>query len=94
MGNHDRHKSTKYWKECGFNEVSKYPILFEEEFMLSHEPRYEIENGYYNIHGHLHNNHGSLYNKNKNIFYDVGVNGNNYKPIDFESVKKKLEIIL
>lgn len=68
MGNHDKHKSPTYWKEIGFEEVSKHPILFEDWFILSHEPRYEIYDKqlYYNIHGHLHS-HNNQYNSP--IFY-------------------------
>jgi calcineurin-like phosphoesterase family protein len=92
MGNHDRHRSTKCWKDIGFQEVSKYPILFQDKFLLSHEPRYEIgdTNLYYNIHGHLHS-HGSLYRPE--IFYNVCVERNNYRPVDFDVIKKKLNIL-
>lgn len=89
LGNHDRSHSTKYWKEVGFEDVSKYPILFENWFILSHEPRYEIADKklYYNIHGHLHS-HGSAYQPE--IFYNVCVERNNYTPVDFEVIKNKL----
>lgn len=88
-GNHDRSKSNNYWKSVGFEEVSKYPILFNNRFMLSHEPRYEIAGKglYYNIHGHLHS-HGSKYQPE--IFYNVSVERNDYTPVDFEMIKKKL----
>jgi calcineurin-like phosphoesterase family protein len=91
MGNHDRHHSMQYWKDVGFEEVSKHPILFEDKYLLSHEPRYEIrdKNLYYNIHGHLHS-HGSLYQPE--IFYNVCVERNNYRPVDFDKIKSELNI--
>lgn len=89
LGNHDTGHSLKYWKEVGFEHVSKYPILFDNWFILSHEPRYEIADKglYYNIHGHLHS-HGSAYQPE--IFYNVCIERNNYSPVDFEDIKIKL----
>ncbi len=75
LGNHDRRKSVTYWKSVGFNEVSKYPILFEEKYLLSHEPRYELDSN----------------NLNPSSFYNVCVEKTNYKPIDFEKIKEKLD---
>lgn len=89
MGNHDRGHSRKYWKSIGFEEVSKYPILFDDQFLLSHEPRYEIADKglYYNIHGHLHS-HGIAYQPE--IFFNVCIERNDYKPVDIETIRKKL----
>lgn len=55
LGNHDRSKSISWWKEVGFNEVYPYPIIYNDFFMLSHEPLYlNLEMPYVNIHGHTH----------------------------------------
>ena len=90
MGNHDKRKSTKYWKEVGFEDVSKYPILFDDKYLLSHEPRYEIASSrlYFNIHGHLHSKEVS--NKPE-MFFNVSVERNNYRPVDFEKVEMTFE---
>ena len=36
MGNHDGKRSYKWWLECGIEWVSKYPILYENNYILSH----------------------------------------------------------
>lgn len=89
MGNHDRRKSVTYWKSVGFDEVSKYPILFEDCFLLSHEPRYEIADKllYYNLHGHTH---GHDFQCTEEIFYNVCVERNRYRPVDLDTIKDKL----
>jgi calcineurin-like phosphoesterase family protein len=55
MGNHDRRHSVKWWLETGFNEVSAYPIIYKESYILSHEPVYlNSHMPYANIFGHVH----------------------------------------
>lgn len=54
LGNHDRRRSYSRWLNMGFNEVYKYPILYNSAILLSHKPIRKIK-GLYNIHGHLHN---------------------------------------
>lgn len=52
--------------------------------MLSHEPLYVNKNmPYCNIHGHIH----SLKYDSKS-FFNVSVECINYKPINFEEIKK------
>lgn len=88
MGNHDRHKTYSWWISVGFNEVYKYPILFDQEqrVMLSHEP--VSHNWQYNlIHGHLHT-HGSLYDDAR--MFNVSVERINYTPILYERVLDRL----
>lgn len=57
LGNHDIriHKQVKFWYECGFDEVYKYPIIYKKHFILSHEPVKHI-GVRYNLHGHIHDN--------------------------------------
>jgi len=85
LGNHDRKKSVKFWEEVGFNEVYKYPIIYKEWYMLSHEPIFLNENmPYINIHGHTHDKvYGGTSYKN------VSVEVTGYKPIDFETILSK-----
>jgi len=85
MGNHDRRKSTKYWKEVGFNEVSKYPICLDDFYWLSHEPMIMCDKSHYiNLHGHIHNNKLDSLNH-----YNVSVENNNNKPTDLNFLNKK-----
>lgn len=87
-GNHDSH-SNRYYHDMGFDEVSAYPILFRDFYMLSHAPlRESINTPYFNIHGHLHS-HGSLYDDEK--FFNVCVERNDYTPINFKKIEKHFQ---
>lgn len=53
-GNHD-HASDDFYRRCGFAEVSKYPILFADFYLLSHAPLILSETTpYMNLYGHIH----------------------------------------
>lgn len=53
-GNHDTASDAAY-REMGFSFVSRYPILYEGFWLLSHEPLYINRNmPYANIFGHIH----------------------------------------
>ena len=61
LGNHDRATKSVYL-EAGFREVSKYPIVWDRRYILSHAPIYQEEaydedlNLYFcNVYGHVHN---------------------------------------
>ncbi len=87
LGNHDRCKSVKWWGEVGFDEVYPYPIIYNNFFILSHEPVYLNEHmPYVNIHGHLHSN--KMDNEN---YVNVCVENINYKPIDLNIIIKRFE---
>lgn len=84
LGNHDRQKSVKWWLDVGFDEVYKYPVIYEGFYILSHEPVYiNKQMPYVNIHGHIH---GNKYEGNQYI--NVSVEHTEYKPINFEEIKK------
>jgi len=86
MGNHDRqiNRHPKYWRDIGFEEVFKYPIIYKEFFILSHEPVYLNENmPYVNIHGHIHSTKYSYRG-----YFNACVENINYTPIEFEAIKK------
>lgn len=52
-GNHDTY-SNSFYRECGFEEVSKYPILFDF-CLMSHEPLVLSQTTpYFNFYGHVH----------------------------------------
>lgn len=80
-GNHDRRKKPRWWVETGFLKVTNQPIVFENKFILSHEP---VPNSkYINIHGHVH--HRSL---NSKSHINVCVECINYTPILLEELYK------
>ncbi|MBC8061180.1 MAG: metallophosphoesterase [Clostridiaceae bacterium] len=83
IGNHDEGNTVSWWKEIGFDEVSRYPIIYNKFYILSHEPLYLNENmPYANIHGRIH----KLKYDSKQ-FFNVSVECINYTPIDFENIK-------
>lgn len=70
LGNHDRHvcKDMTYWYDCGFERVYDKPVLFQERYILSHEPVFTRQHldlsgtDLVNIHGHIHNSNQDFYN--------------------------------
>lgn len=55
MGNHDNW-SEQFYRDAGFHTVSRFPILWNDFYLLSHAPLQLSETTpYYNIYGHTHN---------------------------------------
>jgi len=82
LGNHDRGRSLKWWKDVGFDEVYPYPIIIDDFFMLSHEPLYLNNNmPFINIHGHTHSNSFDS-KQHVNVSLDVI----NFKPISLDEI--------
>lgn len=55
MGNHD-HWSEAFYRECGFETVSRFPIVYNNFFLMSHAPLQLSETTpYFNCYGHVHN---------------------------------------
>jgi calcineurin-like phosphoesterase family protein len=84
MGNHDSKRSYKWWLENGFEWVSKYPIIYEDFYILSHKPIPNLSSGFYNIHGHLHSKQTA-----DNNHFNVSLDNIGNKPIDFRKIKEK-----
>ena len=57
MGNHDTRKED-FYMECGFESVSRYPVLYNNHIFLSHQPlpKEIVPTGYINFFGHVHSN--------------------------------------
>jgi calcineurin-like phosphoesterase family protein len=89
LGNHDRHHSVTWWQKAGFNEVSAYPIIVNEFFILSHEPMYVNDNmPYANIFGHVHGN--PMYTDCSPQSFCVSVERIGYMPIEIEEIKHRM----
>lgn len=55
MGNHDNWSEQTY-RDMGFHTVSRFPILWNDFYLLSHAPLNLSETTpYYNLYGHVHN---------------------------------------
>ena len=86
LGNHDG-ASLKTYYEAGFEMVSKYPIILENFFILSHTPQFVTSDGLYaNIHGHVHNHPEYLPVTSRT--FNASAEMLNYTPINFEEIKK------
>lgn len=84
-GNHDSASDT-WFSYVGFTVL---PALFETfkdkygnslKILFTHEPIFDLPDGWFNIHGHLHgDNHRNIITTKHH--YDVGVDAHGYKPI-------------
>lgn len=84
-GNHDTW-SNSFYHEIGFSEVSKYPIIFRDFYMMSHYPLYmNINMPYVNIHGHTHSNCG---NRDSSKYFNASIERTSYAPINFKKIEK------
>lgn len=55
MGNHDQ-GSTQFYRDCGFAEVSRYPIVIKGFYIFSHAPLQMMHTApFFNYYGHVHN---------------------------------------
>ena len=83
MGNHDDRKSTKYWLKQGFNEVVKYPIIYDNKYVFSHRPIWESMGYFKNCCAHKHSKGIS----DANHFF-VSVELTDYKPVNIKLIDK------
>ena len=87
LGNHDMSHSEGFWKEAGFEFVSRYPICLDEFYWVSHEPMFLTSSmPYVNIHGHIHSKTMST-DSEPNQYVNVSVEHIAYTPILFEEIK-------
>ncbi len=83
-GNHDRLSEEEY-KKLGVLAVYDYPIVYENFWMVSHEPMYVNRNApYANIFGHIHSN--PEYRTVSPRSFCVSVERTEYKPVSFEEI--------
>ena len=89
MGNHDRSFDVRHWMELGFAEVYPLPVLFEDFYILSHEPLYvNTASPYANLFGHVHGN--PTYRTVSARSYCACVERNNYAPVPFEQIRSQI----
>jgi calcineurin-like phosphoesterase family protein len=83
MGNHDSLKL--YTQQIAKNIEIQLPLFSYKNFWVSHCPVHpdELRGRIANIHGHLHN--ATL---DDNRYYDVGLDKNNFKFINWEEIKE------
>ena len=94
-GNHD-----DYYDEPGPKEYEEYfdkvydlSVLYNDFFILSHEPKYVSENmPYANIFGHVHNN--PIYKDVSSRSFCVSACRLDYEPISYEEIVKKMQEVI
>ena len=83
LGNHDHRRPME--KTGRFDLVSLYPILYENFFLLSHEPVFVNEQcPFCNVHGHTHLNRFA----NTLLHVNVCAECIDYTPVAFDAVKE------
>ncbi len=88
LGNHDI-VTEDFWYRCGFEFVSRYPIIYEGFWILSHKPVYVCRNmPYANIFGHVHGS--QLYKDYSEQSYCVSVERTDYRPVPFDEIVEKV----
>ncbi|MDR0284173.1 MAG: metallophosphoesterase [Propionibacteriaceae bacterium] len=89
LGNHDRHLPVAWWFTAGFQEVSAYPLVLDEFYLLSHEPLYvNATMPYANIFGHVHGS--PLYVDASPQSFCVSAERIDYTPIEFTEIKRRI----
>lgn len=87
-GNHDV-RSDEQYIEMGFNFVSPYPIIYNNFFILSHEPLLLSQTTpYFNLYGHVHNDDRFTDTSTSKC---VSVERINYTPISLERIKSEIK---
>jgi calcineurin-like phosphoesterase family protein len=87
LGNHDSNAATWYMKH-GFEWATRFPIIFEKFFILSHEPLFmEANSPYVNAHGHIHQHKYA----DTEHYYNCSVEHHAYKPVAFEDILESLK---
>jgi calcineurin-like phosphoesterase family protein len=87
-GNHDVISDAEYG-EIGFEFVSPYPIIYNNFFILSHEPLLLSQTTpYFNLYGHVHNDTRFTDTATSKC---VSVERLNYTPISLERVYSEIE---
>ena len=90
LGNHDRKHPAAWWQDAGFHWVSPYPILAEENLLLSHEPLYVNANmPYANIFGHVHGN--PAYKDASGQHVCVSCERIGYTPLALEALRTRMQ---
>lgn len=92
LGNHDTDGEQTYL-DCGFESVSRYPIIYDGFWMLSHAPLYLNANmPYANLFGHVHQN--PIYTDCSKQSFCVSAERIAYTPIALDQIKRRMGLTL
>lgn len=87
-GNHDYRRGKQSWRDIGFEEVYDKKIEFNDNIILSHEPK-NVNDDMINIHGHIHNIPLSK-DFNQDNHFCVSVEMIDYTPITLDNILKRM----
>ena len=84
-GNHDK-RNTQWWMDVGFDEVSDYPIIYKEWFIIQHEPPTYINDAmpFFWLYGHVHGT--EMYKTITKNTACVCVERWNYTPVELDKI--------
>lgn len=88
MGNHDRDLTLKEWMACGFEEVYRHPILYDEFIVMQHQPPQYINAAtpFFYLYGHVHGT--EMYPTVAKQSACVSVERWDYAPVEFGYLKQ------
>ncbi|ABR34778.1 metallophosphoesterase [Clostridium beijerinckii] len=91
MGNHDSYLTLREWMECGFEEVYKYSIIYNEFIVMQHQPPQYINSStpFFYLYGHVHGT--DMYPTVTEQSACVSVERWNYIPVEFGQLKKYVD---
>ena len=91
-GNHDQ-RNNNWWIDAGFDEVSNYPIIYKEWFVIQHEPPtyYNDATPYFYIYGHVHSS--EMYRTITKQTACVCVERWDYTPVDLEKIIELAKLV-
>ena len=78
MGNHDNH-SEQFYRDVCFHTVSRFPIIYDNFYIMSHAPLQLTETTcYFNCYGHVHNDNKFVDNATSRCY---SVERTGYRPV-------------
>ena len=85
-GNHDESRSNKWWLDCGFSEVYRYPIVYKDFFIMGHTPPcyYNDATAYFYLFGHVHSS--EMYRTISKQTACVCIERWDYKPVNLKKI--------
>ena len=91
-GNHDQ-RINQWWADVGFDEVSNYPIIYKEWFIIQHEPPTYINDAmpFFWIYGHVHGT--AMYKTITKNTACVSVERWDYTPVELEKIIELAKLV-
>ena len=91
-GNHDQ-RNNQWWLDVGFDEVSNYPFVYKEWFVIQHEPPTYMNEAtpYFYIYGHVHGT--DMYKTITEQTACVSVERWDYTPVELDKIIELVKLV-